>query len=210
MTVRLRHSVIDSSKPNIETEAPPSRTPGSRYRRTLAKLGIAVSAAVAGQAVLSGRPALAAIQANGGNDNEVGNFTVQGNLGVGTTTPAYPLHVVGGGLIQGVVSFGSSAGISLYDNSAQAILQWNGGRALVGWDSANGARFYISPAGYFGIGTSNPVARLDVVGAIAVNGVVAIDSSGQAVHASTAGSASQATHANTADSATMATIAYYA
>jgi hypothetical protein len=74
-----------------------------------------------------------------------------GNLGIGITTPQYPLHVNG--------TMRSEAGLSL------------GGNATVAVDAPGivGGHFTVLPNGNVGIGTATPTNTLDVRGGLTIN-----------------------------------------
>ncbi|RJQ26060.1 hypothetical protein C4565_07530 [Candidatus Parcubacteria bacterium] len=91
-------------------------------------------------------------------------MTNAGNIGIGTTTPAYTLDVVGAGQFDGAVIVGSPTAVghvatkSYADSSAYSL--WN----------ASGSNLYSINTGNVGIGTSTPTAKLDVYGTIKMNG----------------------------------------
>jgi hypothetical protein len=86
-------------------------------------------------------------------------FTVQsdGNVGVGTTQPGYPLHVGAGKTLR------IEGGVNASD--AAAYLSFGGNGAFsIDASGVPGGRFMVNNAGNVGIGTATPGARLQVVG----------------------------------------------
>jgi hypothetical protein len=97
-----------------------------------------------------------------------------GNVGVGTISPAYKLDVQGNVRASSGFVAGSSTtyGNGLITNSGptDSLTIRDGGVATLFMDTANSL---------VGIGTTNPAAKLDVAGAIAVGSGVVINSLGQ-------------------------------
>jgi len=92
----------------------------------------------------------------GGNETVTGNQLVLGNLGVGTITPSYRVHVVGTGG-SGLISFGSTGTTTAYN---EAFISNTGGSAYWGVESSSGGGIFTGSsayAGVFGTGSSTPV-----------------------------------------------------
>ncbi len=103
-------------------------------------------------------------------------YTLDGKVGIGTTTPAAPLHAVGnpflfevshpslGGLVQ-IATPGGDPGFIITTNSTDSLkdrfdIANLGSRFHMGFNGT--APFTISKAGNVGIGTSTPGATLDL------------------------------------------------
>ena len=106
-----------------------------------------------------------------------------GKVGIGTTTPIYPLNVVGG-----AVSTGSSGYVGFADRADNTKLyNWyaTGGRTTLGlYNSTNGVSTDLltaTSAGNVGIGTTAPTQALDVRGNIRIGNDGANTGSGSAV-----------------------------
>ena len=105
-----------------------------------------------------------------------------GNVGIGTTSPSNKLHVHGGGT--------TSGGDSIYSIFAKSDAKWmflhsGGTDPAVGWDTGGSMRFgtatsnvgagfsekmRINSSGNVGVGTTNPLQKLQVDGSIYSNG----------------------------------------
>ncbi len=102
-----------------------------------------------------------------------GAFTVasNGNVGIGTIAPTEALNVVGNGLFNG-----TNPTIALHNGGVQkGFIQLSGDDFRVGTFSDNdlgsfvvrtngGDHLFVNPSGNVGIGTSNPLGKLDVAG----------------------------------------------
>jgi hypothetical protein len=117
---------------------------------------------------------------------EIARLTGDGNLGVGTASPAAKLHIVGGGSNDSTPEFridGAAGQLSFYNNLAggnyNSIVQagdkgiiFDGGTSNTGnlviapWGDSTGVR--ITSAGNVGIGVSSPAEKLDVNGNLKV------------------------------------------
>jgi hypothetical protein len=108
-----------------------------------------------------------------------------GNVGIGTTTPAWSLHVAGTGAVWGGVESTAATGYAMLVTKTDAR-QWEiatagSGTGLPGkwyvYDRTTGGgqagvRLLIDPTGNVGIGTTNPTAKLSVNGTIRTKEVV--------------------------------------
>jgi len=111
-----------------------------------------------------------------------GDLYVTGNLGVGTTTPAYKVDVRNAGPAYITAENTNNAGQALYGvDSAGVGYAWSLSNSLnVGTLTAypvlfwtdNVERMRIASGGYVGIGTASPAYLLDVNGQARINGVV--------------------------------------
>jgi hypothetical protein len=94
-----------------------------------------------------------------------------GNVGIGVTTPTMSLDVNSGS--------GNNFRIVYSNDAARAAsftLNNNGDLTVA---TANTRPLYLNPSGgNIGVGTSNPLAKLDVNGAVAVSGTTVIDANG--------------------------------
>ena len=121
------------------------------------------------------------------------NFT-GGNLGVGTLNPQGKVHAFGGGSWS-AFSYGASIiadgavnnaiGILDYSSSHPWAIANDSGNLMIaqmpplGNQTSNATiRLAIGASGNVGVGTTSPKQRLDVAGAVAINGTTIIDASG--------------------------------
>jgi hypothetical protein len=124
---------------------------------------------------------------------EIARLTGDGNLGVGTASPAAKLHIVGGGSndatpelridgAAGQLSFYNNLAGGNYNNVVQAGdkgIIFDGGASNTGnlviapWGDSQGIR--ITSAGRVGIGVSSPAEALDVGGNARITGDLQVD-----------------------------------
>ncbi len=114
------------------------------------------------------------------------NVTPTG-VGIGTAVPSTPLHVRTSGIFSSTVT-GTSAGPSglMALRNDNSVTGWNFGiETGTGWASGPAGAFYIdqngvgprltvTPVGNVGVGTTNPMQKLDVAGNVAVSGNIAV------------------------------------
>jgi hypothetical protein len=114
------------------------------------------------------------------------NLYVDGNVGVGTTSPAYKLDVNGNARIANTflgdlgwgTQFASFAHPSLIATTTYGVMQHSSGQLFLNCTTSNSIYFRINntdqmilnPSGNFGIGTISPSQKLHVVGNIFATG----------------------------------------
>lgn len=97
----------------------------------------------------------------GTNGSEKMRIQSDGNVGIGTTSPIYKLHVVGNSYVNaGTLLIDSGNSIS-WGNSTQYIFGNNGVGLTFG--AGNATRMFVSSTGNIGIGTTSPLAQLHAV-----------------------------------------------
>ncbi|MEO6536944.1 MAG: glycosyl hydrolase family 28-related protein [Candidatus Paceibacterota bacterium] len=133
-------------------------------------------------------------------NTERGRFDFQGNLMIGTTTANAVLDVVGSAQFQGSTAV---VRINPYGTNDTNSVQFDGNRAAFGFNfnssgnayvyagagrgidflpngSISGQQSRITGAGSFGIGTTSPLAKVDIYGATTTPDIFAISSSSNA------------------------------
>jgi hypothetical protein len=107
-------------------------------------------------------------------------FPASGNVGIGTTTPSYPLHIYNSAATINAQIDGTSTswtgmymrnstatGIPYYAFTANGTTAWTQLTAAGKWSlHLNGERLSVLNTGFVGIGTTAPGFKLDVVGRI--------------------------------------------
>jgi hypothetical protein len=120
-----------------------------------------------------------------------GNYSFPGNVGIGTTAPAYKLDIAGALRLQPSSAPIGANGVIYYDSTANKFKCFENGAWVDcisagggGFWAASGANIYNTNTGNVGIGTTAPGYKLDIVGAlrlqpssapIGANGVIYYD-----------------------------------
>jgi hypothetical protein len=137
---------------------------GTDYNTTTANTVGGLSALTAGQVVeivYYEKFVLADTVSKASGGNFAGGINVDGNLGVGTTTPSQPLHVKGG-----AVRFENTQDTYLQVNTTDTHLYTAGSHALrLGTNSTE--RMRIDSSGNVGLGITSPVSNIHIDGSSA-------------------------------------------
>jgi hypothetical protein len=91
------------------------------------------------------------------------------NVGIGTTTPAYPFTVVSQ-VNKGITQKNGTVEIGFYTSATSAYLQTWSSHSLQFATNNSAAQMTLTTAGNLGIGISSPTARLDVAGTVRIRG----------------------------------------
>jgi len=124
----------------------------------------AKTANVADTVLHSGAPA--SVWTTTGNDIYSNNT---GNVGIGTTTPAYTLEIAGvnSGLLK-LKSMVASTQITMDDSGPDDVYLTSSTGQFDIWTGGNNQRLTVLPNGNVGIGVPNPSAKLDVAGSVKI------------------------------------------
>jgi hypothetical protein len=104
------------------------------------------------------------------NSHSVDYMTfMNGNVGIGTTSPSYKLNVAGDGYNLRLANSTNAEGYNIGRNVTDGYLYFYGDEPSYDgyiFSGVGGEKMRIQPSGNVGIGTTNPGAKLDVVGGI--------------------------------------------
>jgi len=126
-------------------------------------------------AATSGGGANSGISFSVGNNNEKMRITSDGNVGIGTTNPGYPLDIVG--------FANSTSGFRVTDGTIDNRISWSSGNVgffgtvsnhPIAFNTNLSERMLITAGGNVGIGTTSPTSRLQVKGSGATSATTAL------------------------------------
>ena len=100
--------------------------------------------------------------------NVISNAT--GNVGIGTTSPAYKLDVNGSVNLTGNINFTGTGEFYLQNAASTNFIGINTTSNYIRFATNNSIKVFIDSAGNLGIGTSSPADKLDVNGAVYIRG----------------------------------------
>jgi len=107
---------------------------------------------------------------NGGNFIAAMTVKQNGNVGIGTTSPSFPLHVVGNALITGQIN--ANVVKSGYGTGNAVFQAYNAGDDFDFQNGSGDNLIYIKSTGNVGIGTTTPNQKLEVNGGMRLNTTV--------------------------------------
>ncbi|MEP6673784.1 MAG: hypothetical protein ABJA78_01465 [Ferruginibacter sp.] len=93
------------------------------------------------------------------------------NVGIGTTTPTYPLTIISDGSNKGVAQKSGNTEIGFYTSIVSAYLQtWSATDLNFATNNGSSKFTIANSSGYVGVNTTSPTAQLDVNGTLRIRG----------------------------------------